>query len=60
MSDENERELGFEFDRQAQQALPLVDDPVVLEFINDFGHELVERLGEQPFVYRFRVIANPN
>ena len=59
MSYDSERELGWGFDQQAQQALPFVTDLAVLEFIDDLGNELVERLGEQPFDYRFRVIVNP-
>jgi len=59
MSPEHERELGFDFDRQAQKALPMIHDVLVLEFVDDLGQLLVERLGEQPFEYRFRVIANP-
>ena len=59
ISYDSERELGWSFDLQAQRALPFVTDLAVLEFLDDLGNELVERLGEQPFDYRFRVIVNP-
>jgi beta-barrel assembly-enhancing protease len=56
----SEQEIGFEFDRQAQKMLPLVQDVAVLEFIDDLGQMLVAGLGEQPFEYRFRVIVDPS
>ena len=58
-SSDSEREMGWEFDKKAQQMLPLITDLEVLEFMNDLGNVLVERLGEQPFDYRFRVLVNP-
>lgn len=51
--------MGWQFDVAAQKALPFVTDLAVLEFMDDIGNVLVERLGEQPFDYRFRVIVNP-
>lgn len=59
MSVDAERELGWEFDQQVQRVLPLVTDLAVLEFMDDLGNVLVERLGEQPFDYRFRVVVSP-
>jgi len=59
MSPERERELGFGLDREAQKSLPMIHDVLVLEFVDDLGQILVDRLGEQPFEYRFRVISNP-
>lgn len=58
-STDTEREMGWEFDKQAQEVLPLITDLTVLEFVNDLGNVLVERLGEQPFDYRFRVVVSP-
>ena len=59
MSYDSEREIGWNFDIEAQKALPIITDLAVLEFMDDLGNELVESLGEQPFDYRFRVIVNP-
>ena len=58
MSADSERELGWQFDQKVQQVLPIVTDLAVLEFMSDLGNVLVERLGEQPFDYRFRVLVN--
>ncbi len=59
MSIEQERELGFEFDRQISSAVAIVDDPVVEQFMNDLGQHLVQQIEPQPFIYRFRLIINP-
>lgn len=58
VSEEQEREIGLAFDRWAQQNLDLIDDPVVMGFVNDFGQAMVRTIEPQPFVYRFRVIRD--
>ncbi|RIL05644.1 MAG: hypothetical protein DCC71_09650 [Proteobacteria bacterium] len=59
MSADSERELGWQFDLEAQKVLPMITDLEVLEFVNDLGNVMIDGLGEQPFDYRFRVIVNP-
>jgi len=59
MSSASQRELGWDADHEIQKALPMIHDVLVLEFVDDLGQMLVERLGEQPFEYRFRVLVNP-
>ncbi|MAE94315.1 MAG: hypothetical protein CL910_06610 [Deltaproteobacteria bacterium] len=58
-----EREVGFRADREIQAGLrashKLIEDPLVLAFINELGQSMVATLGEQPFTYRFRVVAEP-
>ena len=39
-------------------SLPLIDDPLVLGYVNDIGQSLVRQLEPQPFVYRFRVVVD--
>lgn len=60
VSVEQERAFGFEVDQAILEHLTLVDDPVVLGFVNDLGQVLLEHLEPQPFVYRFRVIEDPS
>jgi len=60
VTDDDERELGMEFDRQLQEAVVVIDDPVVTGFVNDLGQSIVETLEPQPYVYRFRVIEDPS
>jgi predicted Zn-dependent protease len=56
--EDTEREMGMEFDRQLQQAVKVINDPVVAGFMNDLGQEIVRQVEPQPFIYRFRVIED--
>jgi predicted Zn-dependent protease len=56
---EQERELGFRFDREIHEHLPFIDDLLVLEFVDGLGQGIVRGLEPQPFLYRFRVIQDP-
>ncbi len=60
VSEDGERELGFEFDLEIEKYLDFIDDPLVLGFLNDVGQDLVGQLEPQPFVYRFRLIRDPS
>jgi predicted Zn-dependent protease len=55
---DQERRMGDGADRQIRELAPLVDDPIVLGFLNDLGQSLVRYLEPQPFVYRFRIIQD--
>ncbi len=55
-----ERRMGDSADTQLRAVLPLIDDPIVLGFLNDFGQSLVRRVEPQPFVYRFRIVQDPS
>ncbi len=60
---DDERAVGFEADQEIQaglrQAGRLIEDPLVLAFLHELGQSMVASLGEQPFTYRFRVVADP-
>jgi len=60
VSIEQEREIGASFDSQIQEHVRLIDDPVVLEFVNDLGGSIVRKIEPQPFIYHFRVIVDPS
>jgi len=55
---EDERELGAQFDAEIRKHVILIDDPVVLGYVNDLGQQLAASLGPQPFPYRFRVVRD--
>jgi predicted Zn-dependent protease len=59
VSIEQEREMGAEFDRLIRDHILLIDDPVVLGFVNDLGYTIVRKIEPQPFIYHFRVIVDP-
>ena len=58
VSEEEEKRLGFAFDKWARENLELVEDPLVMGFINDLGQTIVHTIEPQPFIYRFRVIRD--
>jgi len=57
---DEEREIGAAFDSQIQQHIRSIDDPVVLEFLDDLGQSIVRGIEPQPFIYRFRIIVDPS
>jgi predicted Zn-dependent protease len=59
LDDDEERELGYQVDREIEKQVGFVEDPLVVGFLNDLGQTIVARTEPQPFIYRFRVIENP-
>ena len=57
---EDERDLGASFDAEIRKHVVLIDDPVVLGYVNDLGQELAAGLEPKPFPYRFRVVRDPS
>ena len=60
VSDDDERQLGMDFDRELQKHVRVIQDPVVAGYLNDLGQKIVRNLEPQPFIYRFRVIDDPS
>jgi len=60
VSDDDERQLGMDFDRELQKHVQVIYDPVVAGFLNDLGQRIVQTIEPQPFIYRFRVIEDPS
>jgi predicted Zn-dependent protease len=58
VSEDDERSLGAQVDAAIQAQIPVIDDPVVLGFVNELGQRIVATLEPQPFIYRFRVVPN--
>ncbi len=56
VTEEEAREIGFEFDRSLQESVRVVDDPVVSGFLNDLGRSILAATPDPVFVYRFRLI----
>jgi predicted Zn-dependent protease len=59
-SEEDSREIGYEFDRSLQESVVVIDDPVVSGFINDLGRSILAASGDPTYVYRFRLIEDPS
>ncbi len=58
VSEDQERDLGMKFDADVSKHLTMVDDPVVLSFVHDLGNEILKKVPQQPFLYRFRVVQD--
>jgi predicted Zn-dependent protease len=58
VSEDDERSLGAQVDAAIRAQVPMIDDPVVLGFVNELGQRIVAQIEPQPFIYRFRVIPN--
>jgi predicted Zn-dependent protease len=53
---EKEREIGSQIHRQIRDAGVLLMDPVLLDYLNDLGQQIVQVTEPQPFIYRFNII----
>ncbi|MBW1987958.1 MAG: M48 family metalloprotease [Deltaproteobacteria bacterium] len=51
-----EKELGREFMQEVRRRYELIQDPVILEYVNRVGQRVLEAAGPQPFDYRFYVV----
>jgi len=60
ITEDEAREIGFEFDRSLQKSVRIVDDPVVSGFVNDLGRSILAATPDPVFVYRFRLIEDPS
>ncbi|MHB1240983.1 MAG: beta-barrel assembly-enhancing protease [Gammaproteobacteria bacterium] len=54
-----ERELGQEFMRQARQQLPIMDDPLLNEYLNSLGARLVSNSDDAGQPFTFFLIDDP-
>jgi predicted Zn-dependent protease len=53
-----EREMGEELLTMVRQGFDLIDEPDVVQYINDLGQETLDIVGSQYFDYHFFVINN--
>jgi len=56
---QTESDMGRRFFLQARSQLPLVEDPVVTDYVRGMANKLVASLGAQQFDYRFYVVKHP-
>jgi predicted Zn-dependent protease len=57
---EEEREIGREAFQEVKQEIPLIHDPVVVDYIRDLGRKLERRLEGDPFEYKWYVADEPD
>jgi predicted Zn-dependent protease len=58
ISVEDEIELGSQIHKQVRASAPLIHDPLLLDFVNAIGQELVAATEPQPYTYRFSIVKN--
>ena len=51
-----EKELSKEFLELLKKQLPLIEDPVIVDYVNKVGRKILAALPEQPFEYQFYVV----
>ena len=54
-----EKKLGERFFAEVKSQLPLIDDPIINNYINELGQSLINQLPSRPFDYHFYVIDDP-
>lgn len=53
-----ESQLGYNFEQQMRQELPLLHDRVIVDYVRDMGRGIVNAAGPQPFDYSFQVVVD--
>ncbi len=56
LSAKKEQELSEEFLKMVFKKFEIIDDPLIVKYINDIGNKIVSSLPPQPFQYHFYVI----
>ena len=55
---EKERQIGQAMMRQLRASQPLIQDPVLIEYINDLGNQLVKNAQDVNYAFKFFLINN--
>ncbi len=55
---EDEIELGAQIHKQVRASAPMIHDPLLLDFVNAIGQELVAATEPQPYTYRFSIVKS--
>jgi predicted Zn-dependent protease len=58
LSIDKERQIGVEMMNQLRASQPLLNDPVLLEYINDLGNRMVRNAKDVNYSFKFFIIRN--
>ena len=53
---QEERELAKEFMAVVESQYRLIEDPIIVDYVNQVGNRILKSIPPQPFVYQFHVI----
>jgi predicted Zn-dependent protease len=58
LSSEEERKLGEEVVREVEGKFTLIRDPLILEYLNTLGQDILKQAGSQPYPFRFYLLKD--
>jgi len=58
LSLDKERQIGIAMMRQLRASQPIIQDPVLIEYINDLGNQLVRNAHDVNYAFEFFLINN--
>ena len=58
LSIEKERQIGLALMRQLRASQPLLQDPVLIEYINDLGNRMVKNANDVNYPFEFFIVNN--
>jgi beta-barrel assembly-enhancing protease len=56
---EEERKIGEQVVREVEGKLSVVRDPLILDYLNKLGQEILKQSGPQPYPFRFYLLKDP-
>jgi beta-barrel assembly-enhancing protease len=59
LTNEEERKIGEEVIREVGVKFALIRDPLILEYLNKLGQEILKQAGSQPYPFRFYLLKDP-
>ncbi|OGP51143.1 MAG: hypothetical protein A2Y79_03380 [Deltaproteobacteria bacterium RBG_13_43_22] len=54
-----ERTLGEEVVQEVERKFSMIRDPLILEYVNTLGQEILKQAGPQPYPFRFYLFKDP-
>jgi predicted Zn-dependent protease len=59
MTLEEEQKLGEQVVKEVEGQYPLIRDPLLLNYLNRIGQEILKQAGTQPYPFRFYLLKDP-
>ena len=59
LTNSEEQKLGEEVIREVESKFTLIRDPLILDYLNKLGQEILKQAGAQPYSFRFYLLKDP-